>query len=89
MTAKTSNIQLYSLCKHKETLEYHIFLARKSDDKCFFSSKTALCDAMSTEDRSTCISNCATEDEIRERAATIGDRVCGNCMKTIYKTENE
>ena len=80
--------QLYAICKHKDTKEYHVFLTRRDDDqKCKFSSKSSLCGAMQTNDKETCIISCATESQIRKKAAEIGDIICGNCMKSIYKTK--
>ncbi len=86
MEAKDKN-DLYAICKQKETKEYHIFLTYiGKDQKCYFSKKESICGAMQIADKENCILSCATEAQVRQKAADIGDTVCGNCMKTIFKT---
>lgn len=81
--------QLYAICKHKETEEYHVFLTHSNNEnKCYFSSNVSICGAMNSKDKDICIIACATENEIRNRSAELGDKVCGNCMKSIYKTKD-
>ncbi|MDA3883160.1 MAG: hypothetical protein PF481_07730 [Bacteroidales bacterium] len=82
--------KLYAICKHKETGEYHVFPTKKNEnDKCVFVGKASLCGTMNTDERDGCLASCRTTEEIREKAASIGDKICGNCMKIIYKTEEE
>ena len=88
MEQKDKN-QLYAICKHKETDVYHVFLTRKGEDKkCYFSSDTSICGDMQKSDIKKCIIACVTKEQIQQKAANIDDTVCGNCMKSIYKTED-
>lgn len=79
--------KLYAICKHKDTKEYHVFHTHiNKDKKCCFSSNISLCGAMQTSDSEFCIITCVTEIQIREKAAEVGNTICGNCMKSIFKT---
>lgn len=86
MERKNKN-QLYSICKSKITEEYHIFLSRSDEDKnCYFMGNESICGSMTTEDKGSCAEVCGTILRIRKKSADLGDVVCGNCMKSIYKT---
>ena len=89
MELKNKN-QLYAICKHKETEEYHVFVThyKMEDQKCYFSSKECICGSMHTSDMEKCILSCAPLEKIRDKAAAVGNTICGNCMKSIYKTED-
>lgn len=79
--------RLFAICKHKETEEYHVFITHLGKDlKCYFSSKESICGSMLTTDKENCIISCASTEQIRLKAADVGARICGNCMKSIYKT---
>jgi hypothetical protein len=41
---------------------------------------------MLTTDKENCIISCASAEQIRLKAAAVGASICGNCMKSIYKT---
>ncbi len=43
---------------------------------------------MNTNEKDGCIASCNTTKEIMAKAASVGDKICGNCMKIIYKTED-
>lgn len=82
------NEKLFALCKDKNTDEYHIFETRKNADICTAKSKTSICGAAEVKDQGNCVSVCVNAKAIKIKAAEIGNQVCGNCMKIIFKTED-
>jgi len=79
---------LFALCKYRETDEYHVFETVKNADKCTYKSSMSICGAVETKDVGNCVAVCTSAKEIQTKAPKIGDTVCGNCMKIIYKTED-
>jgi hypothetical protein len=84
----TNQKSLFTICKSIETDEYHVYLSiKKADNKCYLKSKKSICGAVEKQDNEKCRNPCVTITELREVAAKIGDKMCGNCMKSIYKTK--
>lgn len=81
--------QLFSICSHKETGEYHLFFSRRgADAKCYPVDNHALCGMMKISDKELCLITCASKELTIERAANIGNLVCNNCMKTAFSDNN-
>jgi len=79
----------YTLKKHKETEELHLFLGRfnppNSEYKCT-SQSLSLCEKMASSDSAGNKFACAAEQEARSKCAEIGRGVCGVCVSSLYTT---
>nr|WP_315223985.1 hypothetical protein [uncultured Albidiferax sp.] len=78
---------LYTLKKHKETEEQHLFEATLSADKKSCTSKTkSICEKMANSDGGGNAFICQTEDQARTKCAALGRMVCGVCVSSLYAT---
>ena len=77
----------YTLKKHKETGELHLFLGKfnppNSEYKCT-SQSYSICEKMSSSDNAGNKFACATEQEARTKCAELGRNVCGICVSSLY-----
>lgn len=76
----------YTLKKHKDTKELHLFKGSFKEDGGCTSSAKSICQAMDKSDSSGNRFSCADENEAREECAEIGRKVCANCVKDLYTT---
>lgn len=79
----------YTLKKHKDTGELHLFVGQfnppGSDYTCT-SSRLSICDKMQSSDSQGNIFACLTESDARKKCAEIGRSVCGICVSSLYAT---
>lgn len=78
--------QTYGLCK-LDTEEYHVFFTKRTlDGQCVIDGNTSLCGAVEKNNIEKNVVGCISKKRMRQEAVEIGDDVCGNCMKSMYKT---
>ncbi len=79
----------YTLKKHKETGEMHLFKGRMPADnpkyKCT-SNSDSICEGMSNNDKLMNKFSCEDEPSARRKCAEIGRKVCGTCVSHLYET---
>jgi hypothetical protein len=78
---------VYTLKKHKETEEMHLFEATLTEDKqsCIPKPKS-ICGKMAKSDGGSNVFSCQPENEARNMCATRGRAVCGVCVSSLYAT---
>jgi hypothetical protein len=79
-------MKAYSLMKSSKTEETHIFEGDFTTDGCTATAKS-ICKKIDKNDGKW-IENgiCLKEQKAREKAATIGRPVCGDCVSHLYTT---
>lgn len=79
----------YTLKKHKETNELHLFKGEMTpqdkEHKCS-SRQKSICRKMDKSENMGNVFSCATEQEARDQCAKLGRRVCGICVSDLYAT---
>ncbi|WP_280564530.1 MULTISPECIES: hypothetical protein [unclassified Chromohalobacter] len=79
----------YTLKKHKETGELHLFKGvmqpNKADYPCT-SNKVSICEEMNKSDSESNKFTCCDESEARKKCAEFGRSVCGTCVSHLYET---
>lgn len=80
-------MKAYTLKKHKETAELHLFegdmTPNNPDHKCT-SGALSVCEKMKKVQSEKNIFACATEQEARDQCAKLGRKVCGICVSHLY-----
>ena len=77
--------KIYTLKQHPRTNEYHLFIAKPTDDNRCIPEKKSMCQAMERVDGSKFA--CEEEADAFRECAKLGRQVCGNCMKELYSSE--
>ena len=79
----------YTLKKHAQTGEVHLFIGRfnppNSPTKCT-SSGVSICKKMKFADSERNVFGCLKEGEARIKCAEVGRAVCGICVSSLYAT---
>lgn len=77
--------KVYSLKKHSNTGELHIFEGTSTGDSRCSLERTSRCGRVNLNDvDSPSILACASASSMRLRCAEIGADVCGQCVATLY-----
>ena len=80
-------MKAYTLKKHKETAELHLFEGEMTlnnpNHKCT-SDNTSVCKKMKKTDSKVNVFSCVKEQEARGQCAELGREVCGICVSHLY-----
>lgn len=79
----------YTLKKHKETGEMHLFKGRmnKNDNDHPCTSKSiSICERMDKSDSEINRFTCYDENQARKKCAELGRLVCGTCVSHLYES---
>lgn len=80
-------MKAYTLKKHRETEELHIFEGVMTPDhpdhRCT-SDSSSICEKMKKSQSEKNIFACATEQQARDKSAKLGRSVCGICVSHLY-----
>lgn len=74
---------VYTLKKHKESQEMHLFEATPSQIGCV-PNRTSICQQMNLTDSVENVFLCETEEDARKRCAELGRNVCAHCVSFLY-----
>jgi len=81
---------LYSLIQNKETSEVHIFKSEiDNNGKCKLSEKESICEGVSYSKEDKVLDTCLDEYSARMKCAELGRKVCGTCVSSLYKTDDD
>jgi len=75
----------YSLLRHKETEELHLFKGTFNTDGSCTAKKLSICEGMDRTDAKL-VFKCKDEHEARTLCAIEGRGVCGVCVSHLYTT---
>lgn len=82
----------FTLKKHKETGESHLFkgdMNPAGSESLCTSAHVSECKEMTKDDSAGNKFACKTEDQARKLIAEIGRPVCGTCVSTLYATKKK
>ncbi|KIA99260.1 hypothetical protein OA93_06425 [Flavobacterium sp. KMS] len=76
--------EVYSFISDKKTKEKHIFIGEPTTDSCTAQPDSICKKTKKNEGTWKNEEMCLNENDAREKAATIGRRICGTCVSNLY-----